>query len=783
MKKLNKSIYITYSNQRVRALQEELSQNSSFSQVMTLDNFIQNLYFRHQVKSLFPSDLGATLIYQIIKNEQINYFDYLNIHSTSNMRIYDFIVKCKQNDTDIAQFCSGEKYNAIKQINDNYQLYKKHYNCVDIADVECFVSKNSEFLRQHLDQYSNIYIDSFQLDEISFLKSKYQVDIYATLSQFAIKVEEYKLQSKAIQYFPKYQPFDKFDEVKTALKLIRKLLDDGAKSNEVLLVCSDIKLYAPIYRVMLDEYKLKGYDSLGRSLRLLQNENKNIIKDKLSQIEKLAKRFAIKINVEVLKEKILDNSYVLDEKVGIELTEANQLIPSERGYEHIIFIGADMSKFPPKENDNFLYSQKDAQTYFYANNYYQDSLVQYQLLKTLCNHLYIISATNEGKKLLSPSMILDSNINNTFDISSIISETEGYKKREVRKSKSSSLLNYFASISTRQMTNYDGIGVENIKSKHLSASQINSYQSCPLKYLYINKHRIEAPKEESQGFDASEKGTLMHTCFEYFSKEVQGNKSIALSDAYTIMRRVLDKAYTELFIYEETTNPKPLTRNIYHDIVYSEFLKGLSGENSKSVLTKFVDYYIENCQEFNYFSNSKFEFQFALDNNLKPYYLRTSDDTSFFIKGFIDRYDDLDGCVNIIDYKSKKSNTILIQKLEDISSFKDVQLGLYMLYARQCVLNKEHNASLLTFNSDKPYLHFSKISSNNEEIPIVRNKATGVLFDEKYEEGLKTRIFEVKEKISNGEFAFNNNDESVCGYCEIKHICHHSVLHKEKNYE
>ena len=77
-------------------------------------------------------------------------------------------------------------------------------------------------------------------------------------------------------------------------------------------------------------------------------------------------------------------------------------------------------------------SQKDAQTYFYANNYYQDSLVQYQLLKTLCNHLYIISATNEGKKLLSPSMILDSNINNTFDISSIISETEGYKKREVR---------------------------------------------------------------------------------------------------------------------------------------------------------------------------------------------------------------------------------------------------------------------------------------------------------------------------------------------------------------
>ena len=72
------------------------------------------------------------------------------------------------------------------------------------------------------------------------------------------------------------------------------------------------------------------------------------------------------------------------------------------------------------------------------------------------------------------------------------------------------------------------------------------------------------------------------------------------------------------------------------------------------MLAKFVDYYIENAREFNYFKNTEFEKEFALDSGLKPYKLKDKDDKNYFIKGFIDRFDNLEESISIIDYKSKK---------------------------------------------------------------------------------------------------------------------------------
>jgi hypothetical protein len=35
----------------------------------------------------------------------------------------------------------------------------------------------------------------------------------------------------------------------------------------------------------------------------------------------------------------------------------------------------------------------------------------------------------------------------------------------------------------------------------------------------------------------------------------------------------------------------------------------------------------------------------------------------------------------------------------------------------------------------------------------------------------------------NSKFGFDNSDEKMCGWCDIKHICHESVLDKNKNLE
>ena len=64
----------------------------------------------------------------------------------------------------------------------------------------------------------------------------------------------------------------------------------------------------------------------------------------------------------------------------------------------------------------------------------------------------------------------------------------------------------------------------------------------------------------------------------------------------------------------------------------------------------------------------------ALDINLEPYEIKDKDDKNYFIKGYIDRFDNLKNQVNIVDYKSKKADGVLQDKLEEIKNFKDFTL-------------------------------------------------------------------------------------------------------------
>jgi ABC-type Fe3+-hydroxamate transport system substrate-binding protein len=65
--------------------------------------------------------------------------------------------------------------------------------------------------------------------------------------------------------------------------------------------------------------------------------------------------------------------------------------------------------------------------------------------------------------------------------------------------------------------------------------------------LYINKLRIRTPREDEDGFDVAQMGTLMHSCFEAFAKKVQGNKNLGVEAFKSIMFDVLDEEY-QLFI-------------------------------------------------------------------------------------------------------------------------------------------------------------------------------------------------------------------------------------------
>ena len=771
---LKQNLIITYSNQKARELKKTLK--NPLDKVVTLSAFVNDFFEKNSFKTEIKPIIATSFIYKTIKEEQIEYLDFISQNSDTLDLIYDFILKINASKVELSKILKDEKLKAIEILNNKYQEFKNKNNLVDLNDILKLAI--DDFFTNDFSKYEKIYLDSFEIKNIKFYKSNLELELLNLFSKVSTPLEKTANNNSNAKLFNlEKQPFDINDEVQSALKLARKLLEDdeNLKSSDICIVTTDINEYAPIFRLYLPKYELKGFDSKGISLKLFNNKKisnfqvksayENIDKE-LKLYEKFCKKFNINIDLKKIKEKLINETYILEDKIGIELTEANQLIGLNKKFEHIIFIGTDINHFPPKRSDNFLFTSQIAQEYFCENNYFENSLLQYEELKKLAKNLYILYPKYKDKRELTASIIIDKNIKNKIDILDIKA-----KKHKIQKE------DFLDSITSTEFTKYDGVDVKKVNANHLSASQLGSYAKCPLKYLYVNKLRIKTPKEPEDGFDVAQMGTLMHSCFESFAKKVQGDKNLNIENFKSIMFDVLEKEY-EKFISDPANEIKE--ENIYHTLYKYTLARGLKDDKEDGLLIKFINYYEEKKQELNYFINSEFEKEFALDINLQAYEIKDKNDKNYFIKGYIDRFDNLENQVNIVDYKSKKADGVLQDKLEEIKNFKDFQLGLYSLFATQ-EYKKDVDSYLLTFKSKNNHTMFARVTTNNELIPQNRGKDTGVLFDEEYENSFKANIFAIKEKIEQGDFRFDSSDDKYCGYCEIGFMCNKNLLNKVFN--
>lgn len=772
---LLQNLYITYSNQRARDLKVNGSLNP-LDKVITLEQLIEELYEQNNFEFILDDTIGASIVYKIILDNDISYFTYLESDASSLGTIYSFIVKCNRNDVAFSALLEGNKLAAIKQINVLYQAYKKNHNLVDISDIEekVLFCWNDEYLVK----YSDVFVDNFTIEEIRFIKSKKQKQILEKLEKYKTIEKDKTVLETAKLIKPSNVVFDSIDEVKTALKIARKLLEEGESADEILIVASDIAEYAPMYKLFLDEYALQGYCSIGTPLTSFHNTSEPKVKRALDQYrsqvestEALYKRLGLTLS-ETGKENMKASIKILDEKIGIELTEPNQIVGLHRRYKHIIFMGTDINHFPPSAKDNFLYSYEDEVNHFYANNYFTSSQTQLNELKRLSENLYIITANYSGKRELTPSILLDGKFDETIDLSDVKSISELALQRETAIPDANTKA-YYESLTSDELTKYDGNSVEGTSARHLSASQINKYMSCPLAYLYSNKIRLQAPNQSDEGFDVMEQGSLMHLCYELFGQKIKEtqNSSRDQEELYNLMYDISIEAYN----HNDTVEPRgkeKLVENIHHQIFLSTLQAGLNDNRDVGLLAKFVDYYIERAEEFEYFQNTEFEKAFALDDELKPCEIKDENDRNYFIRGFIDRFDKLASQINVIDYKSKKIGSKSgkhKETQEKIDELKDVQLALYILYTKQQYPGKEYYSSMLSFKGDSKAAHFGELHHES--------------FDDDYEMKLKGIIFDTKEGIENGKFGFDNSDEKACGWCDFRFICHESVFGKNKKLE
>ena len=749
-----------------------------FLKVTTLAHLVDELFEIYDEEHIeLDSYLASNVIFKLIEEKKIAYFSYLDAGSKSLQVIYDFFVKLSLNDIEIKRFrYKKEKNDALQKLQKAYKAYKKKHHIFDRADIVKLASKK---INDYLKNYEAVLVDSFKVGDITLHGSKAEKELLEKIKNSKHSKTIRRKRDKTTARLYKNKAFNAYDEVRTAIKIAKKLMIEGASEDEIVIVSSDVSEYLPYYYNLLDEYGMKGYDtvgvplsSFGANLKALQNHPDTKVQkaywkyvDLYNKICNLSNHFTLPIDKEKLQTTLLQNITVKKEREGVLFDDVYKLAASQKGYKHIIFVGTDITHFPKKIKDNFLYTQKDAEKRFFVNNPFMVAKTTYEKLKNITQNLYIVTATYKGKRKLTPSIVLDKDIQESYNIEDIHSRADLLK--EQKRFIEPELQPYQNSISSVEFSIYDGLIEEPFThGNKLSASALNTYQKCPLQYYFGNVLKLKAPQDEEEGFDAAGRGNLIHKCFELFTLKVKELEPSLFTPQtlYPLMLDISNKAYKseeiqDIIGYDKEGN---LKENINHKITLKEIQQGLDDPQSdqKSHLSRFVDYVLEN--KFEYFRNSHPEEEFMLGSDFAP--IDTKEEQKRFIKGFIDRLDDLTNEVNIIDYKSSLNSYSRSDFVFDENGkLKNFQLGLYMLYARQKYPNKKaYSAHLVSFKEEKPAY-----------IELDTKK-----YDDEYETKMKEQIVTIKERINGGRFAFDNSDAKVCEHCDYATICHQGVLQK-----
>jgi len=295
------------------------------------------------------------------------------------------------------------------------------------------------------------------------------------------------------------------------------------------------------------------------------------------------------------------------------------------------------------------------------------------------------------------------------------------------------------------------------ESKLLSPSSINEFLNCSLRFYFHHIAGLPQPEEVAEDIDARIFGNLLHSALKHIyagfgqSLITREKLEIALQDE-TVINTALDKAFNEVLYGEKlgTGNRKPEGFNMIVRQVIFTYIK------------QFIKAELESCP-------------FAIVSLEERYVAAipvTVHGTCSELKvgGIIDRIDNQDGKIRILDYKTGSVKNIFttVESLFDASEkLRNDAAFQVLLYAS--VYEQLHPGSAIIpglfflRNSQADNFSYSLHFGPKKE---VLNSFTMV--KQEFEELLKinlTRLFDLKEPFA------QTANLLVCRYCPYAAIC------------
>ena len=293
-------------------------------------------------------------------------------------------------------------------------------------------------------------------------------------------------------------------------------------------------------------------------------------------------------------------------------------------------------------------------------------------------------------------------------------------------------------------------------SKAISASAINTYLDCPLKFYFSVVEGIREEEEVSETIESDVFGSILHKVMEELYKPLQGKMvTVDLLKAIRKDTALLTGAIARAFASE---------------FFKTEVVRSLTGQNYLigEMIRKYVEKILERDGKLTPFVYIESERKI---NGL----ISLSDHSEIRLKGFIDRVDEVRDAIRIIDYKSGSGTTTfssiesLFNKEEKDRAKAVMQVFMYCWMYAHFTENKGKTI--------QPGIYYVRSLFSDPFDPSVyhrieRGKSEKVEdfsgYAQAFEEGLRGCL----DEIFNPEIPFTQTPTGkACSYCPFKGIC------------
>ena len=299
----------------------------------------------------------------------------------------------------------------------------------------------------------------------------------------------------------------------------------------------------------------------------------------------------------------------------------------------------------------------------------------------------------------------------------------------------------------------DGL-IEKLSHKTISPSALNTYIDCSLKFYFKYYEQLYESEDIVEDFDNLMFGRIAH---------------VALEEIY--------KAYTNKILSKEAIQNiignKKLIETSLNIALEKEYFKGkkfkLSGKNLMvhDIIKKYVLKVLQLDKAYAPFSILGLE-----DKYTKKVQVEINDQNlEFEFGGTIDRLDEKDGRIRVVDYKTGKSSNLVksIPSMFSDNSNRNKAAFQTMLYAG-CVAQKYDGQTIIpsVFGARSVFMpdFTSEFIYNN--ITLTYHQ-----FEEEYNEELKKLL----QDILNPEIPFQQvKSSNACKYCPYQTICNRKII-------